>query len=361
MSDGHAYDHKGKLNYLTVTGLEDLYRHINVLETLKRVFDLSVENNVNPYCESESLISPIVDFSSQVGLRRITKGLREDIYSWLLRIIEALLHKVQLIIEQWASYRDKCRDGFGVQFFDNLSEEVALFLPSGVPDFAVAARSRPNSSAASLADDDGLTSIGFEGSPDGKGGGSVVSQAASVTSQQSGQSLGSMSSIRGRRSSAAPKPVPRSVSMETPVASRVNSQQGQRESIGEKSEQHNMVFEAAEEPEAIKTRQQQLLDEINRDKIASVVDVGLLLKYYTKKPNVRKPFSEEQAAEEKANEENTNKDKANEEASRLSSPKAEEEAPLSASPKPQPKPPFISSTVDSFHFSSGDFQIVHPS
>ena len=89
MSDDNAYDHRGKLNYLTVAGLEDLYRHINILETLKRVFDLSVENNVNPYCESESLIAPIVDFSAEVGLKRITKGLREDVYSWLLRIIDA--------------------------------------------------------------------------------------------------------------------------------------------------------------------------------------------------------------------------------------------------------------------------------
>lgn len=36
------------------------------------------------------------------------------------------------------------------------------------------------------------------------------------------------------------------------------------------------------------TRQQELLDEIDREKIKYVVDVGDLLKYYQKKPNIRK-------------------------------------------------------------------------
>lgn len=34
---------KGKLNYLTVMGLEDLYKQINLLETLRAVFGLCVQ------------------------------------------------------------------------------------------------------------------------------------------------------------------------------------------------------------------------------------------------------------------------------------------------------------------------------
>ena len=277
MGDDRSVKHKGKVDPLTVLGLEDVYKQINLLETIKCIYTLCVERKVHPHCESETLLTPLVGLVHDAGLKRITKGLREDIYSWILRVLEALLQRIHGILEVWADFRDKNSDGFGVAFFEGLSDEVAQFVPKEIPDFVADANSRPSSSAMSISDS---ASEDLESSPgDGRRSSTVSLQS------MSSKDFSLQSKVtRARRSSTVPKPILKDVEPDdTPPPSP-------------KERNVTPVIE-----EKVLTRQQKLLDEINETKIKSNVDVGLLMKYYTKKPNVKRYYVEERSPEKDTN------------------------------------------------------------
>lgn len=345
MGDDNAFDDRGRLNHLSVMGMEDLYQHISILETLRRVFDSCVEESVNPYCESEALLAPIVDMSTEVGFKRITKGLREDIYAWIHRIMDALVQKIRHIIEIWADYRDKCSDGFGVQFFENLSEEINAFLPDRLPDFAIMSRSR----ATSAATDDASF-------------GSHSLDESFVQTKNPARALPFKESRKPKRNTRAPKTVPKAT-VDTIPNTRANSSEDKRDEnendtlATDRSRSLNSIVDG---PPAVKTRQQVLLDDINRTKLKHTIDVGELMKYYTKKPNVRKSFKAEvKAAEEAAAAEALAAEIAAKKRETLTMvAESESEGPLIATSFRfrAPKPPMLSTTT--FSFSSGEFESV---